>query len=195
MYFMNMSPHVVLCQEYMQQEVSTSTINNTLSIENKFFNMKQIFSFTILLRIGLCIGLSSSFQSAAAQIEISRKSITDQCIMGYLLVDGEVICYTLELPYVGNINDISTIPAGKYTGFVREDGSKGWRIELDDVAGRENIQIHVGNYTNQIMGCTLVGMGANVDDCTVSESQKARNALKSILGPLVNQGISVTYSN
>jgi Family of unknown function (DUF5675) len=131
----------------------------------------------------------------SAKIEISRKSITDQCILGYLLVNEQVICYTLELPYVGNINGISTIPAGEYTGFIREDGSKGWRIELDNVSGRKNIQIHVGNYTSQILGCTLVGMGANVDGCTVSESQKARNALREKLGPLVNNNITVIYSS
>lgn len=139
--------------------------------------------------------LAATIHAQSAKIEISRKSITDQCIMGYLLVNGEVICYTLELPYVGNINGISTIPAGEYTGFIREDGSKGWRIELDNVAGRKNIQIHIGNYTSQIMGCTLVGMGANVDGCTVSDSKKARDKVREKLGPWVNKNITILYSN
>lgn len=129
------------------------------------------------------------------KIEIQRKSITGECIMGYLLVNNEIVCYTLELPYVGNINDISTIPAGEYSGFVREDGTKGWRIELEQVQGRKNIQIHIGNYTSEIQGCTLVGMGADVDGCTVSNSAKARDVMREKLGPLANWDIKVVYSN
>lgn len=142
-----------------------------------------------------CAMATGSLFAQSTKIEISRKSTTDQCIMGYLLVNGEVICYTLELPYVGNINGISTIPAGQYTGFVREDGSKGWRIELENVQGRKNIQIHIGNYTSQIIGCTLVGMGANVEGCAVSDSKKARDILREKLGPLVNNNIKVIYSS
>jgi hypothetical protein len=146
----------------------------------------------IILLLSIMLPLWLNAQSD--KIEIQRKSISDQCIMGYLLVNNEVTCYTLELPYIGNINGMSTIPAGQYTGFVRDDGSKGWRIELDQVMGRENIQIHIGNYTAESIGCTLVGMGADLDKCTVSDSKKARDLVREKLGPLVNQGITIIYS-
>lgn len=142
-----------------------------------------------------CLTLLSAWHLNAQnhRIEIQRKSVTDQCIMGYLNLDGEVLCYTLELPYIGNINSISTIPPGHYTGFVRVDGDKGWRIELENVQGRKNIQIHIGNYTSQIQGCTLIGMGADVDGCTVSDSKKARNMVQEKLGPLIDSNIEVSY--
>lgn len=142
----------------------------------------------------LCTVLPLLLTAQTGSIEIQRKSITDQCIMGYLLVNNEVACYTLELPYIGNINGMSTIPAGQYTGFVRDDGSKGWRIELDQVLGRKNIQIHIGNYTAETIGCTLVGMGADLDKCTVSDSKKARDLVREKLGPLVNANIQVRYT-
>jgi len=145
----------------------------------------------------LIASFTSSRQIAAdaPKIEIERKSVTDGCITGYLILNGEAVCHTLELPWIGNINNISSIPEGDYTGYVRTDGSKGWRIELDYVpACRTNIQIHVGNYTSDIQGCTLIGMRTDIDKCTVYDSKKAMEILKSQIEPLLGQHISVIYS-
>src|SRR5271166_3801664 len=63
----------------------------------------------------------------------------NQCIISDLFVTasgfprsdrGRHICNGLELPWRGNNNEISSIPAGLYEGFVRTDGLRGWRIEL-----------------------------------------------------------------
>lgn len=133
--------------------------------------------------------------SVDPSLEIKRVFNSGQCTMGYLVLNGEVVCYTLELPYVGNITDLSTIPAGSYRGFVRTDGNKGWRIELENVAGRKNIQIHIGNYTAQTQGCTLIGTNALPDQCTVLNSLNARLALQKKINPWADRNIQITYSN
>lgn len=91
-------------------------------------------------------------------LPLSEKISSDNCIQGYLSIKGNPICYTMELPYRGNINDLSSIAKGKYEAIIRTDKKLGWRIELLNVPNRrENIQIHMGNYTSDITGCTLVG--------------------------------------
>ena len=152
--------------------------------------MKYLFLFFSALS-----SLSTSFWMADPTLEVTREFNSGQCIMGYLSLNGEVVCYTLELPYVGNITDLSTIPAGTYSGFIREDGNKGWRIELANVAGRKNIQIHIGNYTAQTQGCTLIGMNADPGQCTVLNSLNARKKLQEKISPLANRSIQIKYKN
>jgi Family of unknown function (DUF5675) len=62
------------------------------------------------------------------EIGIQRKYSSQSCVCGYLLVDGKPICCVLERPWKNNIPLISSIPAGDYAAFIREDGPKGWRV-------------------------------------------------------------------
>lgn len=117
--------------------------------------------------------LFSSSVFSQFNLTIERKLVSEKCIMGYLSIQGVASCYTLELPYRDNINDFSAIPVGVFDAKIRTDGNKGWRIELVNVSNRGNIQIHVGNFTSETMGCFLVGVKANIDDCSVSDSKKA----------------------
>lgn len=133
--------------------------------------------------------------SGGAEITVQRQIATTNCIMGYLLVQGKTTCYTLELPYRDNKSDVSAIPAGRYRGIVRTDGIRGWRIELKNVPQRTNVQIHVGNYTRDTTGCTLVGLKASIDDCTVWQSSEAIIKVRTALTPLLDKEISVTYSS
>lgn len=89
----------------------------------------------------------------------------------------------LELAYRNNMSDISAIPAGEYRGGVRTEGRLGWRIELEGVDARGNIQIHVGNTPNQSRGCILIGTGDRSDrSCSVSGSKAGMHMLKSLYG-------------
>lgn len=92
--------------------------------------------------------------------------------------------HTLELPYADNLNDLSSIPPGTYTAFVRIDGHRGWRLELRNVPGRKHIQIHKGNTTNDILGCILVG--TTKADLAVYNSKRAmallRNEIEQVPG-------------
>jgi len=63
---------------------------------------------------------------------------------------------SLELPYVFNTQNFSSIPVGTYSAWVRSDGGKK-RIQLENVPNRSCIQIHSGNSPYQIEGCILPG--------------------------------------
>jgi uncharacterized protein DUF5675 len=117
--------------------------------------------------------LPSLAKDSAFEIAIQRKFSSSECVSGYLLVEGKVICYILERPWLGNIPEISTIPNGRYDATIRTDGAKGWRIELIGVPERANIQIHVGNTPADSKGCLLPGI--NIDDslCQVFGSKDA----------------------
>jgi len=112
-------------------------------------------------------------------ITISRELATPNCTGGYIAVDGAIVSYTLELPDRDNVNDISRIPAGRYPAHVRYDHADKWRVELEQVPGRTNVQIHIGNYPEQSKGCILVGMKSN--NCQVFGSSNAYGALRKAL--------------
>lgn len=118
---------------------------------------------------------------AEFKITVDRKMKNATCTQGYLAVNDKVIAYSLEIPDLANANDISSIPHGGYPAFIRTDGARGWRVELRNVPGRDNIQIHVGNDTGDTTGCILIGKNAIVDNCTVTDSKVAMNDLQNAL--------------
>lgn len=96
---------------------------------------------------------------------------------------GTKICNALELPYRNNESQISSIPLGDYRGFVRTDGPRGWRIELEGTGSRSNIQIHVGNRPSDSIGCILPGTGNATDaSCSIAGSRDAMEAVKTATG-------------
>jgi hypothetical protein len=100
------------------------------------------------------------------------------CTSGYLAVNGKIIAYTLERPWQGNAPLISAIPTGSYPGQLRYDHSDRWHIELTAVPGRDHVQIHVGNTPVDSIGCILVGSALGADSCSVQNSKKAYDALR-----------------
>jgi hypothetical protein len=78
--------------------------------------------------------------------------------------EGRVVCCTLEEPWVDANSDgisdrsVSCIPAGEYTAHRRLSPKRNIELfELDEVPGRSNIEIHVGNTTADTEGCILLG--------------------------------------
>lgn len=141
--------------------------------------------------LGLLAGSSlllSMQPPSQLEVVVERKSEATGCIMGYLLVDDEVVAYTLELPWLYNINDLSAIPTGSYSGFIRTDGKLGWRVELLNVAGRKNVQMHIGNYTRQTKGCILIGTGARLEGCAVENSADALGRVRERLEAAIFKG-------
>ena len=89
---------------------------------------------------------------------IIRSLCLDDATIGQLeLVGTDFKCFTLELPWLDNQSNISSIPAGKYKYVKRKSPSLGWVIHLLGTEPRTWIYIHSGNYTSQILGCILVG--------------------------------------
>jgi hypothetical protein len=82
---------------------------------------------------------------------------------GVLLIDGNPQCCTLELPWKGNIKQVSCIPVGKYQAkktlarttngglFIPET------FEVVDVPDRSGILFHIGNTPSETNGCILLG--------------------------------------
>ena len=121
--------------------------------------------------------LCSLAQKDLTIIRIERLSFSDLCIQGNLFVDDDFIGYSLELPAVGNNENVSSIPSGKYAAKVRNNGTKGWRLELE-YADRSFVQIHIGNTRDESRGCILVGKNADSNTCTLSDSADAMKLLK-----------------
>ena len=108
-------------------------------------------------------------------LTIDRKYY-DDCTVSRVTVFG-FQCFFLELPWRENEKNVSCIPEGTYTAFKRLSPSKNMEvIQYKDVPNRSYIQIHLGNFTSQILGCQLPGDGVKwinddgVPDVTCSES-------------------------
>lgn len=145
-------------------------------------NTIKSISVSVSIFISASVLLMPELQAAPQfTITIERNmSCSDQSTIGRLLIDGREIARTLELPWRNNEPNISRIPPGTYAATIRNDGSRKWRVELQNVPGdREHIQIHIGNYQRQIEGCVLVGLEVSHNDaeCMVSHSKKALDKL------------------
>jgi hypothetical protein len=117
--------------------------------------------------IWLCVQYPA-ISAEAVKITIHRQHTSNSCKSGYLEVNGKIVAYTLELPSVGNINYISSIPAGTYRAHLRYDKNDHWRVELEDVpGGRKGVQIHIGNTTEHSTGCILLGEKLSADLCSI----------------------------
>ena len=99
---------------------------------------------------------------------------------GVLEWNGTLICYTIELPWLGNQRRISCIPEGEYLLQKRFSPKFKWHFLLMDVPGRDLILIHPANDAKlELLGCiapvtkhTGIGKG--------SASRKALEKLKAL---------------
>jgi hypothetical protein len=157
----------------------TTRINPNVRLRQNFLE-DQILSMKVAaLIVGVLFSVVSMPSCAFAhEIGIQREYSSANCVSGYLLVDGQAICYVLEKPWNDNAPLVSSIPAGHYSAFVRIDGLKGWRIELVDVPDRDHIQIHIGNTTADSIGCLLPGRLIASDFCQVYKSGEAMDLLR-----------------
>lgn len=90
-------------------------------------------------------------------ILIRENPLKDDCTLGVLYRDNKAICCTLELPWRDNQQKISCIPKGLYKLSRYLSPSKGEVFLLHDVPNRSMIEIHIGNFVDDIQGCILVG--------------------------------------
>jgi hypothetical protein len=104
---------------------------------------------------------------------------------GILEWNGNFICYTIELPWLGNQRRVSCVPEGDY--FLQQRYSKkfGWHLHLQNVPGRDLILIHPANdAATELLGCiapvtkhTGIGKG--------SFSRKAFSAIRKLVYPFL----------
>ena len=93
-------------------------------------------------------------------------------------------CYTLELPYVDNQHNISSIPAIEYCCQLYNSSKFGLVYKILNVPGREGILFHKGNTVADSHGCILLGNGytlnSDLSDCFLRNSKIALDKLMSL---------------
>ena len=103
-------------------------------------------------------------------IELRRDDQNDVRTLGSIFIDGEQFCETLELPWRDNQRGISCIPEGSYECRLGLSPSRGYKVYwLQDVPGRKDVQIHIGNFPKDIRGCILVGEHRGVNQVVHSK--------------------------
>ena len=84
---------------------------------------------------------------------------------GALFLNRKFLCFSIELPWAGNIPSDSCIPEGTYKLEARKSKKFGHHILLKEVYNRQLILIHSANYVNnELRGCIapvseLIGIG------------------------------------
>ena len=77
------------------------------------------------------------------------------CTTGKLYHEKDMVCYTMELPWLKNAKNISCIPAGEYMVKMTNSPKYGPCYKIRNVTGRTDILIHKGNTTLDTEGCIL----------------------------------------
>lgn len=96
---------------------------------------------------------------------------------------GRHLAFTLELPWRGNVRNLSCIPEGTYDLVPDNTGRHRW-WKIPNVADRDAIEVHAGNTVADTRGCPLLGTSAlcTEDGYRVGGSRAALTALKAKLG-------------
>ncbi len=118
-----------------------------------------------------------------ASLLLIRDTFTDKSVIGKLYLNGEFYGHTLELPWNDNQKKISCIPKGVYEvvkRFTDESKYKYEHLHILDVANREMILMHIGNYPKNSKGCILLGNTRALN--FVGDSRKAFYRLMYDLG-------------
>ena len=100
---------------------------------------------------------------------------------GTLTINGSIICYTIELPWLNNRSKVSCIPEGRYRLLIRYSLKHKGHFILQNVKDRTLILIHpANNAATELQGCiapvtvlTAPGVGTG--------SRWAFNKLKNIV--------------
>lgn len=89
---------------------------------------------------------------------------------------------TLELPWEDNERSISCIPEGQYYCTPRWSERHKDHFHILEVKDRDLILFHLGNYTRDIEGCILVGMGfSDIDRDGIVDVHNSRSAMNQLL--------------
>ena len=88
-------------------------------------------------------------------VRLNRFFQVDGGTIGRLYVDGQFVCYSVELPWKGNQRNVSCIPEGDYPLIWDNSPRFGRRLHVECVKDRSHILVHEGNYQRDIRGCIL----------------------------------------
>lgn len=99
---------------------------------------------------------------------------------GEIWMDGELVCYSIELPWLDNIRNISCIPEGTFPLSKRYSKRFGWHILVIAVPQRSGILFHPANDAQkELRGCIapvskLTGIGKGINSKVAFEKLRQR---------------------
>lgn len=91
------------------------------------------------------------------KVDLVRIEQGPEGTFGVMRLDGRAYCVTLEPPDMGNRENISCIPAGRYICRRVASPRFGQTFEVDGVLDRNHILLHPGNVADDTHGCILLG--------------------------------------
>lgn len=99
------------------------------------------------------------------KLTLKRYEYGDQGTFGKIFIEKTSLAFSGELPWRENAPDVSCIPANTYLcKWVYSPHFKRFLYGVGNVAGRDNIRIHAGNFMGnsppflkQLHGCIALG--------------------------------------
>lgn len=135
---------------------------------------------------------------------LSRQSNQFNTLGIFVVYNGLIpifICHSLELPFLNNIRNISSIPTGIYTCFWSYSTrfSK-YTYLLENVPNRSGIRIHSGNFASlnrsDVQGCILLGNGyKDLNNDKSLEILNSKQTIRQFLEIVKKQIIILTIEN
>ncbi len=100
---------------------------------------------------------------------VLERSYHQEGTHGSLFLNFRFLCFTIELPWLGNQRSKSCIPEGTYELVARYSKKFGNHLLVKNVPNRSLILIHPANYAkDELLGCiapvselTSIGVGIN----------------------------------
>lgn len=155
-----------------------------------------------------------SQKTKSMNITLSRISSNHESTLGFLSIDGQFLCFTLEDEKRNvKVRGETAIPTGTYRITLRDFGGKHQKylahygsqfhkgmLWLRDVPNFQYILIHVGNDDDDTEGCILLGenaIGNKVRDGFVESSRSAYERVYPIIRDalLAEEEVSITVIN
>ena len=132
------------------------------------------------------------------EIKVDRLWKSDIAVTGTFSVDGTQKYFTLELPELfegqPNVPEKCCIPAGNYIVTRSWSNHFGQMMpHVDPVEGRSAIEIHYGNYPQDVLGCILIG-NKRVSDTEIGDSRNAFEEFNTDFENAIAAGEAVTLT-
>ncbi len=169
---------------YMQQRYYDASIGRFLSVDPVVADPAKASGFS---RYWYANGNPYRYTDPDGRevvIHISRDTYSDSTVTSRITVtsdrtDEHFEGYTLETQHAGQNGDKKPLQEGTYSGKVRTDGPKGFRIELQNTPKFRNIQIHSGNTKKDVKGCFAAGTTRSGD--SVGNSRSAMSQIQQVV--------------
>ena len=124
-------------------------------------------------------------------IERDKELSNDKVTLGSATVsngDNALSCKTLELPWNGNIENISCISTGIYRCKKIVSPSLGECFAILGVPYRTLVRGHAANFTRQILGCVAFGMyHADIDNDGIMDVTSSKATFKKVMAILPDE--------